>query len=216
MGHVIKALVFYEKPWWRERGLSGEGVSDGAIRLTFDASYPEKDIWALVGFYLGDSALEWSDRTEEERKEGIVAHFVSVFGSDAAKPIGYLENNWCAERYSRGAYMSIPAPNILTRVGPAIREPFGRIHFAGTETSTEWSGYMEGAIAAAERVTEEILEHPAGISDYGTLGFNRGLRQPGPLDLSLGNKFSWTHSTLIIATLAGTAALLYKGKVTFH
>lgn len=37
-----------------------------------------------------------------------------------------------------------------------IREPVGRVYFAGTETATEWSGYMEGAIQAGERAAREV------------------------------------------------------------
>lgn len=33
----------------------------------------------------------------------------------------------------------------------------GRIYFAGTETATHWSGYMEGAVEAGERAAREIL-----------------------------------------------------------
>ncbi len=39
-----------------------------------------------------------------------------------------------------------------------LRDPFLRIHWAGTETSTEWYGYMEGALASSERVVEELKE----------------------------------------------------------
>lgn len=37
-----------------------------------------------------------------------------------------------------------------------LREPVGRLHFAGTETATEWSGYMEGAVQAGERAAREV------------------------------------------------------------
>lgn len=37
-----------------------------------------------------------------------------------------------------------------------IRQPVGRIYFAGTETATEWSGYMEGAVQAGERAAREV------------------------------------------------------------
>lgn len=33
----------------------------------------------------------------------------------------------------------------------------GRLYFAGTETATEWSGYMEGAVQAGERASREVL-----------------------------------------------------------
>jgi monoamine oxidase len=38
----------------------------------------------------------------------------------------------------------------------AIREPIGRVYFAGTEASTNWSGYMNGAINAGERTARQV------------------------------------------------------------
>lgn len=40
-----------------------------------------------------------------------------------------------------------------------LREPVGRLYFAGTETATEWSGYMEGAVEAGERAAREVRGH---------------------------------------------------------
>ena len=41
--------------------------------------------------------------------------------------------------------------------GARLREPVGRLHFAGTETATRWMGYFDGAIEAAERAAAEVL-----------------------------------------------------------
>ena len=38
-----------------------------------------------------------------------------------------------------------------------LEKPEGRIHFAGTETSTFWNGYMDGAVRSGERVVREVL-----------------------------------------------------------
>jgi monoamine oxidase len=38
------------------------------------------------------------------------------------------------------------APNTLTSYGPAMAEPVGRIHWAGSERAAEWTGYFEGAV----------------------------------------------------------------------
>lgn len=46
-----------------------------------------------------------------------------------------------------------------------LREPVGRLYFAGTETATEWSGYMEGAVQAGERAAREVRIRPAA-NDY--------------------------------------------------
>ena len=46
---------------------------------------------------------------------------------------------------------------VLLDFGKAIREPVGRIHWAGTETSTYWNGYMDGAVRSGERAAAEVL-----------------------------------------------------------
>jgi monoamine oxidase len=38
-----------------------------------------------------------------------------------------------------------------------LREPLGRMHFAGTETATRWMGYFDGAVQAGERAAAEVL-----------------------------------------------------------
>ncbi|MCL4287850.1 MAG: FAD-dependent oxidoreductase, partial [Thermoleophilia bacterium] len=61
--------------------------------------------------------------------------------------------------------------------------PVGRIHWAGTETATVWSGYMEGALESAERVVAEVLaEGPvagAARGGPGALAEERGVGGPG-------------------------------------
>jgi monoamine oxidase len=48
-------------------------------------------------------------------------------------------------------------PGVLSDFGPAIRAPIGRVHWAGSETSTFWAGYMDGAVRSGERVATEVL-----------------------------------------------------------
>lgn len=40
---------------------------------------------------------------------------------------------------------------------PAFREPFGRIHWASTETAVESAGHIDGALEAAEHVVQHLL-----------------------------------------------------------
>ena len=53
--------------------------------------------------------------------------------------------------------MAIAAPGTLTGYGPAIRKPVGRLHWAGTETSTYWNGYMDGAVRSGNRAAKEAV-----------------------------------------------------------
>jgi monoamine oxidase len=45
---------------------------------------------------------------------------------------------------------------LLTEFGAALRVPIGRIHWAGTETSEVWCGYMNGAVHSGQRVASEM------------------------------------------------------------
>ena len=46
---------------------------------------------------------------------------------------------------------------VLTHYGRRLREPVGRLHWAGTETATVSWGAMDGAVRSGERVAAEIL-----------------------------------------------------------
>jgi monoamine oxidase len=54
--------------------------------------------------------------------------------------------------------VGLAGPGVYTAVGPALRKPVGRIHWAGTETSTYWNGYMDGAVRSGERAAREVLD----------------------------------------------------------
>ena len=79
------------------------------------------------------------------------------FGEQAAQPTEYIEQFWANEEYSRGCYGGYMPPGVWTGYGKALREPIGRLHWAGTETATVWCGYMDGALQSGERAADEVL-----------------------------------------------------------
>jgi len=62
---------------------------------------------------------------------------------------------WDAEPTTRGAYSHF-APGELTRLGPEVAKPVGRIHFAGEHTDP-WQATMNGALASGVRAAREVL-----------------------------------------------------------
>ena len=158
MGSVIKWYVAYEKPFWRDRGWNGYANSAlPPMNVSYDATPPEGKPGLLVGFIDSAFALRWTSHSVEDRKKLVVDRLVDLFGPEAGHPIDYEDQNWPAEVWSRGCYGASMGPGVMTTVGKAIREPHGRIHFAGTETSTKWMGYVEGAIRSGDRVAAEVL-----------------------------------------------------------
>ena len=159
MGATLKAHALYDTAFWRDAGLSGEVVFTDArpVSVAFDSSSHDGAQPALVAFVVGKQARDLGAQPEEERKRAIVGALARAFGPGALEPAAYLDRDWSAEVWTRGCPTGFMPPGVLTTFGPALREPVGRIHWAGTETATEWAGYMEGAVASGERAAGETL-----------------------------------------------------------
>lgn len=157
-GTVIKCFATYPTPFWRGEGLNGQAVSDtGPVKVTFDVSPPDADVGVLLGFVEGGAARRWQRLSPPERREQVLDCFARYFGDRAQRPSSYLEKDWSAEEISRGCYGAVFGPGVWTNYGPVLREPCGRIHWAGAEYAVEWAGYMEGAVRSGVRTAEHVL-----------------------------------------------------------
>ncbi|OIJ26771.1 amine oxidase [Nocardioides luteus] len=157
MGALMKCDAVYEKPFWREKGLNGFGISDVApVRVAFDNCPADGSPGVLLAFVGGATWADWGNRPFEERRRGVLEGFARLFGPEALEPIDYTEHDWTHERWSYGGPVANPGLGATYRFGDQIRTPFGRVHWAGTETSTYWSGYMDGAVRAGERAAAEV------------------------------------------------------------
>ncbi len=158
MGAVIKCHAVYDAPFWREVGLNGRAESDtGPCKVTCDDSTPGEDTGVLTGFILGSDARRWGQSPAGERKRAVLECFARYFGQEALHPRGYAECDWGAEPYARGGYAGVSTPGFFMDHGPALQEPVGRVHWAGTETATAWNGYMDGAVESGYRAAREVL-----------------------------------------------------------
>ena len=158
MGSVIKVHAIYEEPFWRNEGLSGFVVSDsGPVRIVYDNSPEDGSPGVLVGFIEGEQARTWARRDPADRRAGILACLADYFGERAGRPRELLERSWADEEYSGGCFAGYFPPGVWTSFGQALREPIGRLHWAGTETATAWTAFMEGAVQSGQRAADEVL-----------------------------------------------------------
>lgn len=158
MGAVVKCHAVYDEPWWRAEGLSGQGTSDrGPVSAVFDNSPPSGRPGVLLAFLEGRAA-----RTvpAAQRRTAVLDALVRLFGPRAARPDAWLERDWTAEPWARGGYGGALAPGTWTQLGPALRTPVARVHWAGTETASRWAGYMDGAVRSGADAAREVLSAP--------------------------------------------------------
>lgn len=157
MGSTVKVLALYDRPFWREAGLSGELVSGGGpLSVTFDNTSFSGDQPALVGFVVGRHARELTQRPLAAQRTEVLETLAQAFGPQARRPSELVLHDWAAEPFVGGCPVSLFGPGALTSSSRALRAPEGRVHFAGTETAREHVGYLEGALESAERVLAEV------------------------------------------------------------
>jgi monoamine oxidase len=157
-GTLRKFEAIYDKPFWRDKGLSGQAISNiGPIKVTFDASPKDASPGVILGFIGGTEARIWSPRSPEDRKKACLDLLAKFFGDEAQNVKAVYEKDWVADRYAIGCPVGVLPPGTLIDFGEALRAPVGKIHWAGTETSDYWCGYMDGAVRSGERAAAEAL-----------------------------------------------------------
>lgn len=153
MPSVTKIILVYEEPFWRKKGLSGVIQSDtGVVRETVDSSPLDGKRGVLTVLVTGNTA-----RTLKVPSEEIPQALVPLLGEEAASPLQVYFENWSEQQWSRGGYGVHYAPGVITNYGSALIKPIDCLHFAGTETATEWRLFMEGALQSGERAAKEVV-----------------------------------------------------------
>lgn len=153
-GRLSKAYAAYPTPFWRAKGLSGQALSDqGPVFITFDLSPSASGPGVLMGFV---DARAFDSLPGEQRRRDALHCFATLFGDEALAPIDYADHRWGAEEFAPGGPTAAVPPGSWTRYGRWLREPVGPIHWAGTETADEWTGFLDGAVRSGQRAAAEV------------------------------------------------------------
>jgi monoamine oxidase len=157
MGKVWKTYCIYKKPFWRDFGLNGMVTAPSEkVSVVFDNSPKDANIGVLMGFVSANSAAEFQNLSEDERKEMVLASYSKYFGPQSRNIISYYDHCWTNDPLTKGCYVGLMPPLASLHSWKSLIQPCGHIHWAGTETSAVWNGYMEGAVCSGERVADEL------------------------------------------------------------
>ncbi|OZV68165.1 flavin monoamine oxidase family protein [Winogradskyella aurantia] len=155
MAGSIKFVLEYSRPFWRKNGYSGMLYSHvGIVSEMYDHTNFEEDKFGFTGFLNASS----STYTKNLRKELVLKQLEELLGKDASTPLSYHEKIWTDE-FILNANPIINRPH-QNNGHPVFQESYmgGKLLFSGTETNSEFSGYMEGAILAAKIILRKILK----------------------------------------------------------
>ena len=158
MGRLMKYEAIYERPFWRDAGLSGTAVlADGLVNLVFDVSPAEGNEGALLAFVGGEHLDQAHFLTPAQLRLHVLKAFARCFGEKALQPLHCVSQDWSQEAYSLGGPTAVVRVGALTQYRDALSQPLGQIYWAGTELLGYWTGYLEGALQSGERAAEQVL-----------------------------------------------------------
>lgn len=163
MGFVIKVHAVYDRPFWREQGLSGTAFSPYELsHEAYDNTNHGDERGTLVGFVSDQNADDVFELPAEERKERILTSLSHYYGPEAKNPIVYYESDWGSEEWTRGAYAASFDMGGLHRYGKDLRTPVGPIHFACSDMAGAGYQHVDGAIRMGRLAAAQILEADRG------------------------------------------------------
>jgi monoamine oxidase len=157
-GSALRGITIYDKPFWRNDGLSGMSVApDLPVPVALDQSPRSGNPGILSSYMFGPQAVRAAALDPAERRDIWLRALAARYGAKALSPRAHLETDWAAEEWSLGGMIAHFAPGVLTSFGQALHESAGRIHWAGAERATEMHGLMEGAVRSGESAADEVV-----------------------------------------------------------
>ncbi|MBY6437284.1 FAD-dependent oxidoreductase [Rhodococcus kroppenstedtii] len=162
-GIALKTNLVYDRPFWREQGLSGQSNhSRGVVTETADGTTPDAVGGVLTAFSYGEDAIALRRTDAENRAELIARALVPTFGDDVLNYREVAATDWATETFTGGCFSAGFGPGALSVVGRDLRGAVGPIHFAGTEYAHVWNGYFEGAVRSGRSAAAAILAERRG------------------------------------------------------
>ncbi len=158
MAAQAKAVVLYDRPFWRDAGLSGRIASrTGPLFEAHDHTPPDESFGAIFGF------VQWTP--EQRRRDSgrlraaIVAQLVRCLGPGAGSPTAVHVEDWATNPRTCVASDISDTPQHPALAPMSVRQLHwnGALQFAVSESADVSPGLIEGALAVGERAARRAV-----------------------------------------------------------
>lgn len=156
-GTVTKVAVQCHQPVWEAHGWDGNLTGDLPVSEVWNASGAQAGAAILMAYTGGQRGAEFSALDDATRTARALANMERACPGLTDHVQAARTQAWANEPFTRGAYAAY-APGQVTAFWPVLRQPVGRLYFAGEHTA-DHQGYMEGAVESGERAASAIQGH---------------------------------------------------------
>jgi monoamine oxidase len=157
-GSVMKIVLRYARPFWREAGLSGMVAWRDVHGLFACETSHDTEHAALVVFVAANLAIEWGRLAPEALRRTVLDRLAAALGPAAEQPLDIAVRDWTGDRWSGGGYSDLVMDMAARDAEDVLRAGAPPIHFACSELSPSFPGYVEGAIVIGRQVASEVAE----------------------------------------------------------
>lgn len=157
-GTVIKGQLRYISAFWRDKGLNGM-VAWRDIHGLFahdnsrDGNHP-----TLIVYIGGPLAVDWRRLGDACIRTEVVRRLIAALGPEAGEFLAFTLRDWVDDRWSGGGYSDLIMNMDARNAEAVLLEGAGPIHFASSELSPSFPGYVEGAIVAGRIAAKKVIE----------------------------------------------------------
>ncbi len=156
MAAHAKLFALYDEPFWRARGLSGDGISRrGPLMEIHDASPAHPGCGALFGFV----GLEAGSPGREPSRlaADAVRQLEKMYGAEAAEARDVIVMDWSREEFTATSSDRMSAQHPRYGMPPAMAAlADSGLLFASSEMAPQFGGFIEGALEAAQQCRERL------------------------------------------------------------
>jgi monoamine oxidase len=156
MGRVTKILLQVRHRFWERYGLTGRAFTDGLVQATYETTAGQAGERAVLTVYTADRTADRLAAMSDDERLAVCRTELEMLYPGCSEEIERVVTvAWTADSLPGGAYSHF-RPGDLTRFGPWLAGPVGRLHLAGEHTD-QWQATMNGALASGQRAAREIL-----------------------------------------------------------
>lgn len=155
-GTVVKICFRYDRRFWRDSDLSGM-VMWRDVKGLFACDISSGEDALLIVFIGGPLAVEWAGEGEAAMLDKVLTRLADALGPEAGKPLESILRDWTNDKWSGGGYSDVVLGMSAYDAEDVLRGGAGLVHFASSELSPFFPGYIEGAITAGRAAAARIL-----------------------------------------------------------
>jgi len=157
MAPHAKFFAIYDRPFWREMGLSGSAQSMVGPLVEIHDATSASGAAALFGF-VGLSSAQRKAISPADLQGACVEQLSILFGDDASRPTHTLLKDWSTDSFTAAPLDDEPCGHPASGVQKWFTGAWkGRAWMAGSETSPLEPGYLAGAVEAANRMADYLI-----------------------------------------------------------